>query len=153
VPRLSNVVIKTAARIEWYLKEVLPLFALGTALLFTLDLVGALSLIERGASPLVQGLLGLPPETAQAFLMGFLRRDYGAAGLFALFGSGQLTVAQAVVSLVVITLFIPCIANFMMIVKEFGTRTALAVAAFIFPTAFLVGALLNLVIQAGVISF
>ena len=153
VPRPSNVVIKTAARMEWYLKEVLPLFLLGTAILFVLDLVGLLAGIERAASPLVQGLLGLPAETTQAFLMGFLRRDYGAAGLFDLSRSGQLTVAQTVVSLVVITLFIPCIANFLMIVKEFGTRTALAVAAFIFPTAFLVGGLLNLVIRAGVISF
>jgi ferrous iron transport protein B len=153
VPRLSNVLIKTVARIEWYLKEVLPLFILGTAILFVIDLVGLLGGIERAASPLVQGVLGLPRETTQAFLMGFLRRDYGAAGLFDLTRSGQLTLAQTVVSLVVITLFVPCIANFLMMVKEFGTRTALAVAAFIFPMAFLVGGLLHLVIRVGGISF
>ena len=33
---------------------------------------------------------------------------------------------QVVVSLVVITLFVPCIANFLMIIKEFGGRTATA---------------------------
>lgn len=153
VPRLSNVIIKTLARIEWYLKEVIPLFLIGTAILFFLDLTGLLGGIERAASPLVQGLLGLPGETTQAFLMGFLRRDYGAAGLFDLSRGGQLTIAQTVVSLVVITLFVPCIANFLMMVKEFGSRTALAVAGFIIPTAFLVGGLLHLVIRVGDIGF
>jgi len=148
LPRLSNVVLKTVARMEWYAKEVLPLFVIGTAFLFTMDRVGALSRLERVASPLVEGLLGLPSQTTQTFLMGFLRRDYGAAGLFNLSRDGQLDPLQALVSLVVITLFVPCFANLLMIVKEFGVRTAVAVAAFIFPFAFLVGGLLNLTMRA-----
>lgn len=148
LPRLSNVVLKTVARLEWYLKEVLPLFVAGTAFLFALDRVGALSRIERLASPLVEGLLGLPGETTQTFLIGFLRRDYGAVGLFDMVRAGQLDALQALVSIVVITLFVPCIANFFMIVKEFGLRTALAVAGFIFPFAFLVGGALNLTLRA-----
>jgi len=148
LPRLSNVVLKTVARMEWYVKEVLPLFVVGTALLFSLDRLGALSRIERLASPLVEGLLGLPSQATQTFLMGFLRRDYGAAGLFNLARDGQLDPLQALVSLVVITLFVPCFANFLMIVKEFGARTAVAVAAFIFPFAFLVGGALNLTMRA-----
>jgi ferrous iron transport protein B len=147
LPRLSNVLLKTLARMEWYVKEVLPLFVIGTAALFTLDRVGALSRIERAASPLVEGLLGLPSEATQTFLMGFLRRDYGAAGLFDLSREGQLDPLQALVSLVVITLFVPCFANVLIIVKEFGARTALAVVGFIVPFAFVVGALLNLTLR------
>jgi ferrous iron transport protein B len=148
LPRLSNVLLKTVARLEWYLKEVLPLFVAGTAFLFALDRVGALSRIERLASPLVEGLLGLPGQTTQTFLIGFLRRDYGAVGLFDMVRAGQLDALQALVSIVVITLFVPCIANFFVIVKEFGLRTALAVAGFIFPFAFLVGGVLNLTLRA-----
>ncbi len=147
LPRLSNVVLKTVARMEWYAKEVLPLFVIGTAALFALDRVGALSQIERVASPLVEGLLGLPSEATQTFLMGFLRRDYGAVGLFDLARAGQLDPLQSLVSLVVITLFVPCFANFLMIVKEFGARTAVAVAGFIVPFAFVVGGLLNLTMR------
>lgn len=143
-PQLSNIVVKTLARLEWYLKEVVPLFILGTAILFTLDKLALLAVIERLASPLVVGFLGLPPKATEAFLIGFLRRDYGAAGLFALARAGQLNAHQVVVSLVTITLFVPCIANFLMIVKERGLKTALAMIAFIFPLAFLVGGLLNL---------
>ncbi|MER3513901.1 MAG: ferrous iron transport protein B, partial [Chloroflexota bacterium] len=39
-PQLSNILIKTLARLEWYLREVIPLFLLGTLILFTLDKTG-----------------------------------------------------------------------------------------------------------------
>lgn len=152
-PRLKAIAVKTVARVEWYLKEVLPLFIVGTALLFVLDKLGLLVQLERLLAPVVQGLLGLPAETASVFLIGFFRRDFGAAGLFGLARQGLLTGNQMVVSLVVITLFIPCIANVLMIIREHGKRTALGVAAFVFPFAFLVGGLLNLVLRLLGIEF
>ena len=148
VPSIGNILIKTAARTEWYLKEAVPLFILGTFLLFALDAVGLLPTIERLSQPLVVGLLGLPPKTADAFLVGFLRRDYGAAGLFAMQQKGLLDGVQALVSLVVITLFVPCIANFFMMIKERGLAVACAMAAFIVPFAFGVGAVLNFILRA-----
>lgn len=143
LPRLDNILIKTLARLEWYLKEVLPLFIVGTLVLFVLDKTGVLVIAEQVASPVVSGMLGLPTAATGAFLIGFLRRDYGAAGLFALALAGQLDSRQVVVSLIVITLFIPCIANVLMIVKEYGGRVAAGVALTVFPLAFLVGALVN----------
>ncbi len=149
VPSLRNIALKTAARLEWYGKEVVPVFVLGTAALFVLDRTGLLAAIERALSPLVVGWLGLPAGATGAFLVGFLRRDYGAAGLFSLARAGQLSAAQVLVSLIVITLFVPCVANLLMIVKEHGRRTAAAVAAFVFPFAFLVGGLVRLGIAAS----
>ena len=143
VPQLSNILVKTVARIEWYLKEAVPLFLLGTLMLFGLDRAGLLQVVERLASPVISGILGLPSRATEAFIIGFLRRDYGAAGLFALSKDGLLDPTQTLVSLVTITLFIPCIANFFIIVKERGLRTALWVSAFIFPFAVLVGGSLN----------
>ncbi|MFQ6111906.1 MAG: ferrous iron transport protein B, partial [Nitrospinota bacterium] len=84
VPQVSNILIKTAARVEWYLREAVPLFLLGTLVLFILDRVRLLGVLERVASPLVEGLLGLPARATDAFIVGFLRRDYGAAGLFSM---------------------------------------------------------------------
>jgi ferrous iron transport protein B len=149
VPQLGNIVIKTVARLEWYLKEVLPLFALGTLLLFVLDRTGALHLLERWAAPLVEGGLGLPRATTAAFIVGFLRRDYGAAGLFALARAGALSVPQVLVSLVVVTLFVPCIANVLVIVREHGARVGLWVVGFVFPFAFAVG----VVLRFGMLAF
>jgi len=143
VPQLKNIVVKTLARIEWYLKEAVPLFVLGTLILFVADRLRLLGSLERMAEPILTGGLGLPRETAGAFVVGFLRRDFGAAGLFDLARHGRLSPVQIVVSMVTITLFIPCIANFFMIVKERGWKTGLAIAAFITPFALGVGAALN----------
>jgi len=142
-PRPGNLLAKTLGRVEWYLKEAVPIFVLGTVLLFTADRIGLLAAAQRVGAPLVTRLLDLPAQTTEVFIMGFLRRDFGAAGLFRMAQQGLLTNLQVVVALVVITLFIPCIANFLVILKERGWRTALAIAGFIFPFAILVGAALN----------
>jgi ferrous iron transport protein B len=148
VPQLTNILVKTLARVEWYLKEAVPLFILGTFILFVGHKVGALEFIQKLTDPLVVGLLGLPSKAAEAFVIGFLRRDYGAAGLFVMAKQGMLDPIQVVVSLVVITLFVPCIANFFMMVKEQGVKVALYMVAFIFPFAFGVGGVLNWVLRS-----
>jgi ferrous iron transport protein B len=154
VPQPGNILVKTTSRIEWYLREALPLFLVGTLLLWLLDRFHGLVVLERAMAPVVVGLLGLPRETASSFILGFLRRDYAAAGLFRHFQPAmeahQMTWAmeiQVVVALVTITLFIPCIANFFMILKERGWRTGLGMAAFILPFSFGVGAALNQVMR------
>ncbi len=144
LPRLGNLALKTYLRVEWFLREAIPLFLLGTLVLFLADRFGVIGLLERLASPLVVNWLSLPREAAIIFIMGFFRRDYGAAGLLQMARSGAVDANQMVVALVVITLFIPCLANFLVIVKEQGPKRAAAIAAFIFPFALLVGGLLNL---------
>jgi ferrous iron transport protein B len=147
VPQISNVVVKTLARIEWYLKEAVPLFILGTFILFTLHQTNILPLLERVAAPLIVYFLGLPVKVTEAFIIGFLRRDYGAAGLFLLAKEGQLNPHQILVSLVTLTLFIPCIAQFFMMIKERGLKKALWLSAVIFPIAFGVGGMLNFLLR------
>jgi ferrous iron transport protein B len=146
MPILGNVLKKTAGRLKWYLVEVIPLFLLGTFVMFALDRLGILPAIIRAGEPLVTGWLGLPPEASAAFVMGFLRRDFGATGLFAM--SHDLSPIQAVVGMITITLFIPCFASLMMMVKEQGVKIALAMVAVIVPFAFLVGGLFNLLLHA-----
>jgi ferrous iron transport protein B len=142
-PQPGNLLVKTMARIEWYLREAVPLFIIGTLILFVSDRLGVLPLVQKAAEPLVVKLLDLPPKTAEAFLIGFLRRDYGAAGLFAMAKAGMLTNLQVLVSLVTITLFIPCLANLLVIYKEQGGRVTAYIVLFIFPFAVLVGAVIN----------
>lgn len=144
-PQLSNIAIKTVSRLNWYLKEVIPLFVVGTAALFLLDKLRLLDAIARAGEPLVQGWLGLPAQTANAFLVGFLRRDFGAVYLLdaATGPDPLLSPLQILVAMVTITLFMPCIANFLMIAREHGMKVAWAMAGFIFPFAFLVGGLVH----------
>ncbi len=147
-PQWANIVAKTRLRLAWYVTEVVPLFVLGTVVLFALDRVGFLMAFQAAARPVVEGLLDLPGQAATAFVMGFFRRDYGAAGLYQLQQAGGLDAVQVLVSMVVITLFVPCIANVLMIMKERGWRTATGIVAFILPYAVLVGAVVNAVIRA-----
>jgi ferrous iron transport protein B len=147
IPLLSNVIVKTLARIEWYLKEAVPLFILGTLILFALHKAEILTLLERGAAPLIVHFLGLPAKVTEAFLIGFLRRDYGAAGLFVLAKEGQLNSHQILVSLVTITLFIPCIAQFFMMIKERGLKKALWISIVVIPIAFGAGGMVNFLLR------
>ena len=147
-PQLSNILIKTVGRLEWYLKEAVPIFLLGTLVLFVLDATGMLSRIVAAGEPVVAGLLQLPARASEAFLVGFFRRDYGSAGIYAMFQDGVLSPVQAVVAMVTITLFVPCVANFFVIVKERGWRTAVAMSAFIFPFAFFAGTVVNVALRA-----
>ena len=142
-PNIMNIIVKTVGRVEWYLKEAVPLFILGTLILFVLHKLNLLVLLEKAAAPVVVNLLDLPPKTTASFILGFLRRDYGAAGLFAMAQHGELTPVQSVVSLVTITLFLPCLASFFMIIKERGIKTTLWIVGIVFPAAFLFGGLLN----------
>jgi ferrous iron transport protein B len=148
VPKLSNIMIKVLARTEWYLKEAVPLFVVGTLLLYLLDVAKLLTKIQNFFSPVIVAGLGLPAEATNAFLIGFLRRDYGAAGLFAMQKDGLLSGVQTVVALTTITLFIPCVANFLVILKERGTKAGMLIASFILLYAFGIGAAMNYLLKA-----
>ncbi|MBI2570953.1 MAG: ferrous iron transport protein B [Candidatus Schekmanbacteria bacterium] len=155
-PRAKNVALKTVSRVEWYLREAVPLFMLGTAVLWVMDALNLLKLVETAFAPIVVGLLDLPRETAEAFLIGFLRRDYGAAGLYHTFApvleggaAGPLVERQIVVSMVTITLFLPCVANFFMIIKEKGLKTATAISGVVLVSAILGGTTLRLLMEAS----
>ncbi|HHT9117208.1 MAG TPA: FeoB small GTPase domain-containing protein [Candidatus Hypogeohydataceae bacterium YC38] len=151
LPKFSNILIKTAYRVKWFLKEAVPLFLLGTLGLFVATKLGVLKYMEMAGRPVV-GLLDLPPETTEGFLLGFLRRDYGAVSIFKALESTRGGLGpdpiQLLVSLVVITLFVPCLASFFVIIKERGPIKAMLIMTFIIPYAFLVGGMLNLILRA-----
>ncbi len=158
IPQIKNVALKTWYRVQWYLKEAVPLFLYGTLVLFVLDKVqvfgrSLLVWIQALLEPLLAGILNLPSQTAGIFLLGFLRRDYGAAGLYEMTRNGILTGQQAVVSLIVLTLFVPCLATFLMIIKEQGLKRALYITAFIIPFAVSVGGVVSWILRTFDIQF
>lgn len=144
VPKLSNVLRKTYTRLIWYFKELFPLFIAISVLIWSLELTGILEFIIGAMNPVLSAI-GLPVETAQTFILGFFRRDYGAAGLFEI--QDALTGVQLLVSAVVLTLFVPCVAQFLVMIKERGKKVALAMGAFVLVYAFFVGFLLNLILS------
>jgi ferrous iron transport protein B len=152
-PILRNILTKTFLRVKWFLKEALPLFVLGSFLLFALDKLSLLEAMIDAVEPIIVGLLNLPREVATIFLLGFLRRDYGAAGLYEMSRQGQLDSIQIVVSLTVMVLFVPCIANLFVMIKERGLAVASLIFIFITVYAVLVGSVVNQVLSALGITF
>jgi len=145
LPKLSNVLIKTYVRVKWYFKEILPLFLLASVLIWLGQLTGLFDLLVGLLRKPVE-LVGLPPDAAKIFLLGFFRRDYGAAGLYDLNKEGILSGVQLVVACVALTLFLPCIAQLLMNVKERGIKTGLGISVFVLFLSFTVAFVLNLVL-------
>ena len=148
LPLLKNILLKTYFRVRLFMKEAVPLFILGTFILFLLDKLHFLQTLERFTAPIITGILQLPRQATEAFIVGFLRRDYGAAGLFRLADKGLLDHIQITVGITVMVLFVPCLANFFVIIKERGLKTALLISGFIVGYAVLVGGVLNQILRA-----
>jgi ferrous iron transport protein B len=138
LPRPGAILRKTAARLCWYLREILPLFIGISILMWALHQTGLVDHLINGLRPMVAAL-GLPGETALVFVYGFLRRDYGAAGLFDLSRAGLLGQGQVLTAAVVLTLFLPCIAQLTVLFKEHGAGFALLVVTMTALTAWLAG--------------
>ncbi|MBS4024128.1 MAG: ferrous iron transport protein B [Clostridia bacterium] len=138
LPRVENVLKKTTIKTWYFLREATPLFAIGALAIGILQVSGLLDIIQVGLAPLTEGWLKLPKEAATAFIMGFVRRDFGAAGLFDL----TLTPVQTLVALVTISLFVPCIASGLIIIKEQGKKHAAMMWASVLVLAFFFGGLL-----------
>ncbi|CAB1128349.1 Ferrous iron transport protein B [Candidatus Hydrogenisulfobacillus filiaventi] len=115
-PQAGAVWVKTWIKVAGFLREAGPLFLIGSGAVELATLTGLLPALERALGPALQGWLGLPPQAASAFLLGFLRRDFGAAGFYGL----SLSPHQVVTGAVTLTLFVPCLASTLVILKEQG---------------------------------
>jgi len=146
MPSLSNVIVKTYVRVKWYFKEIIPIFILAGVMIWFGRLIGLFDLLINMLKKPLE-LIGLPSEAGKAFLFGFFRRDYGAAGLYDLNLHGKLDGIQLVVSCVALTLFLPCIAQFLMNIKERGWKMGLGISMFVLFFSFSAAYILNIILR------
>lgn len=142
LPRARNVARKTAFRTYHFMKEASLWFFVGAVAVAFADKTGALQIAQTLISPVVTHWLRLPAGASTAFIMGVVRRDFGAAGLYHM----SLSPMQIAVSLIVITLFVPCIASVMVMMKERGWKEGLLIWAGTWVGAFLVGGIVSAVV-------
>ncbi|TCO73791.1 ferrous iron transport protein B [Marinisporobacter balticus] len=142
IPILKNVLKKTYIKSKMFILEAGPLFVLGAAIITLLQYSGTLEIISDALAPITVGFLKLPKETTQTFIMGIIRRDFGAAGLNILAEQGLLNPLQVVVSLVAITLFVPCIAAIMVVFKERSWQESVIIWVGSFVISFLTAGIL-----------
>lgn len=152
LPKISNVLTKTYVRVKWYFKEIMPLFILASIFIWFGQITRLFDVIVSVLEKPVE-IIGLPVEAATVFLFGFFRRDYGAAGLYDISKQGALNDVQLVVACIALTLFLPCIAQFLMNVKERGWKTGLGISAFVLTISFSAAFAVNYILTSlGVLS-
>ncbi|HUU14379.1 MAG TPA: ferrous iron transport protein B [Terriglobia bacterium] len=153
IPRFRSLINKTGGRLWWFIKEALPLFLLATFVLFLLEKVGVLALLERAAQPVLTGFLGLPPESVQVAIMKLIRKESAGALLSQLSDAGLFDNVQIVVSLLLLTFLFPCLNSILVMVKERGLRGTVSIIAFVSSYALVVGATVNWICRTFGVSF
>jgi ferrous iron transport protein B len=147
IPSLRNVLKQTYHRSLHFLKEATPLFFAAAISLFILDKIGFLALVERALSPVIKGFLGLPEQFAESLIMGFIRGEAGIAILKQMVDAGTMSNQQLVVAMIVTILFIPCVTNFLLIIKEHGSKSAFAIITSVTACAILTGGAMNHILK------
>ncbi len=141
-PPLRVVLRKVWWRAKGFLREALPIVLIGVLVVNLLYALGVFNFIANLTAPVVTGLLGLPREAVAAIVIGFLRKDVAVGMLTPL----DLTLKQLIIGCVVLSMFFPCIATFMVLIREIGWHDMLKAAAIMVATSILVGSLLNLLL-------
>ncbi len=142
MPPIKMMLNKLWFRIVGFLKEGLPILMFGILIVNILYFLRLFDIIADFFSPMIKGTLGLPKEAVVAILIGFLRKDV-AVGMLAALG---LTVNQLVIGCVVLSMFFPCIATFVILLKELGLKDMLKITGIMIFSSLLVGGLLNLIL-------
>jgi len=142
LPLWRTVLQKLWMRVYGFLKEAMPIILAAVLVINILYALGIFDAIANFTAPVITGLLGLPKEAVVALVIGFLRKDV-ALGMLAPLG---LSAGQLVVGSVVLAMFFPCIATFVVLLRELGVTGMLKAAAIMVTTALVVGGLLNLIL-------
>jgi len=140
-PYFTSLFKKVWMRIYWFLKEALPFVLIGVLIVNLLHSLGIIDFLSRIFGPIISRILGLPSAAIAALLIGFLRKDV-AIGMLAPLG---LSIGQLVTASVVLTMYFPCVATFVVLIRELGFLDMLKAAIIMILSAFFVGWVLNLI--------
>lgn len=123
LPRLSNVFYKAKTKVIFFMGEATGVFFLAALIVAIMQVTGLLNKVISIFEPVTVNLLHLQKEVAISFVLGMVRRDFGAFGLTELpLSTNQITIAS-----IVLTLFVPCIATVSVMIKEQSLKVALSI--------------------------
>ncbi|MCC7552010.1 MAG: ferrous iron transporter B [Methanobacterium sp.] len=143
IPHMGTLLKKTWMRVRGFLIEALPFVFLGILAINILYLVGIMSALSNLLAPIMSQMLGLPNQAIDALIMGFLRKDLATAMLAPL----NLSPTQLVVACTVLASSFPCIATFIVLIKELGIKDMLKTVVLMLFIAIITGTILNLILN------
>jgi len=139
LPPIGPLAKKLWMRMAGFLKDAVPFMLLGIILMNIFFTTGLVDLTARVFGPVITRMMGLPKTVVVALMMGFLRKDV-AVGMLAPLG---LTAKQLVIASTVLAIYFPCIAAFVVLLKELGIKDMAKSAGIMLALAFVVGTLMN----------
>jgi len=142
LPSWRAVLQKLWMRVYGFLVEAIPIILGAVLVINVLYFLRVFDAIANVTAPVVTGLLGLPKEAVTAIVIGFLRKDVALGMLAPL----ALTAEQLVVGSVVLAMFFPCIATFVVLLRELGVVNLLKAVGIMIIAALVVGGILNLIL-------
>ena len=143
LPAWRTVLQKLWMRAYGFLAEAIPIILGAILVINILYFLGVFAAIADFTAPVVTGVLGLPKEAVTALVIGFLRKDVALGMLAPL----ALSAEQLVIGSVVLAMLFPCIATFVVLVRELGVINMLKSTGIMIIAALLFGGLLNLILQ------
>ncbi|MCD6402989.1 MAG: ferrous iron transporter B [Candidatus Aenigmarchaeota archaeon] len=138
-PYIPGLLKKLWIRIRWFLEDAIPYVMLGVLLVNFLYTFNVLSTVSRFFEPLISGWLGLPKESVVGIVMGFLRKDIAMSMLLPI----NMTEKQAIIASVILAMYFPCMATFVIVFKELCARDLIKMVFIMLLVSFLVGGFLN----------
>ena len=142
IPQIQGVIKKLWMRLSGFLREALPFVLLGVFLVNILQMLRIIDFFAYIFTPVLTGLWGLPKEAISALVVGFLRKDV-AVGML---GPLNLTTKQLVIGSTILAVYFPCIATYIVLIRELGIKDTLKSTAIMIAVALLIGVLLNLIL-------
>jgi ferrous iron transport protein B len=142
LPQPIAVVKKLWMRMSEFLREAVPYVLLGVLIVNILYILRVFDFLSYIFSPVLTGMWGLPKGTISALLVGFLRKDVAVGMLAPL----SLTTKQLVIACTILAIYFPCMATFMVMVREIGMKDMIKAASLMIFTAIIVGTIMNLVL-------
>jgi len=139
-PLWNNIARKLRMRLGGFLKTAVPFVLFGCAIVNILYLTGTIDWLAKTLTPLLTGWFGVPGETVGPLIAAFLRKDLAVAQL----GAIEMSKYQMITSVVLVSIYFPCVATFVMLLKE-GWKNLLGSLAVLVAVIFLYGGLINLI--------
>jgi len=139
-PIWNNIARKLRMRLGGFLKIAVPFVLFGCAIVNILYLTGTIDWLAKTLTPLLTGWFGVPGETVGPLIAAFLRKDLAVAQLSAI----NMSKYQMITSVVLVSIYFPCVATFAMLLKE-GGKNLLGSLAVLVTVIFLYGGLINLI--------
>ena len=144
LPSFLALYSKMWMRVLGFLKEALPVVIVAVLIVNLLYYLEGFERIARYTAPVVTHLWGLPQEAIVPLLIGILRKDV-AIGMFVPL---DLTTHQLITGSVILAMFFPCIATFVVMFRELGLRDGLKATGIMFMTVLFVGTAVNFLLDS-----